>query len=243
LIFHLGDVSEDFIPDGFSNFENGIPAGEKILTGNNQNVEKTTWGLAPKRQFVINAFDNQGGRAQQDIGLDGLPNASDGTNSLSEATYFSEYLTQTKSRVTDSKALASIQADPAADDFVHYLSASYNSSGSLIERYKNYMGLENNSPTTDNPSNTNITEANSMMPDREDLNNDNTVNEVEAYFQYEVDLKPGSLAVGQGFVVDKVNEGGLIGIYLESRLKINAITQRLPVRLAALSRFVSSECY
>ena len=209
LIFHLGDVSEDFIPDGFSNFENGIPAGDKILTGNNQNVEKTTWGLAPKRQFVINAFDNQGGRAQQDIGLDGLPNKSDGTNSLSETTYFSEYLTQTKSRVTDSKALASIQADPAADDFVHYLSASYNSSGSLIERYKNYMGLENNSPTTENPSNTNITEANSMMPDREDLNNDNTVNEVEAYFQYEVDLKPGSLAVGQGFVVDKVNEGGV----------------------------------
>ena len=128
LIFHLGDVSEDFIPDGFSNFENGIPAGDKILTGNNQNVEKTTWGLAPKRQFVINAFDNQGGRGQQDIGLDGLPNLVDGSNSLSETTYFAEYLTQTKSRVTDSKALASIQADPAADDFVHYLSASYNSS-------------------------------------------------------------------------------------------------------------------
>ena len=46
LIFHLGDVSEDFIPDGFSNFENGIPAGEKITSGNTQNVEKTLWGLA-----------------------------------------------------------------------------------------------------------------------------------------------------------------------------------------------------
>ena len=26
LIFNIGDVSEDFVPDGFSNFENGIPA-------------------------------------------------------------------------------------------------------------------------------------------------------------------------------------------------------------------------
>ncbi len=209
LIFHLGDVSEDFIPDGFSSFENGIPSGEKILTGNAQNVEKTIWGLAPKRQFVINAFDNQGLRGQQDIGLDGLANQVTGTNTLSESTYFSEYLNLTKTRVTDSKALATIQSDPAADDFIHYLSSSYNTSGSLVERYKNYMGLENNSPTTDNPSNSNITEANSMMPDREDLNNDNTVNEVEAYFQYEVDLKPGALAVGQGYVVDKVNDGGV----------------------------------
>ena len=209
LIFHLGDVSEDFIPDGFSNFENGIPAGEKIVSGVSQNVEKTLWGLAPKRQFVINAFDNQGGRSQQDIGLDGLPNQVNENSSISESTYFAEYLSQSKSRVTDAKAIASIQADPAADDFVHYLSSSFNSTGSIIERYKNYMGIENNSPTTDNPSNSNVTEANSMMPDREDLNNDNTVNEVEAYFQYEVDLKPGGLAVGQGFVVDKVNDGGV----------------------------------
>ena len=71
------------------------------------------------------------------------------------------------------------------------------------------MGLENNSPTTDNPTNSTITEASSMMPDREDLNNDNTVNEVESYFQYQIDLKPGQLQVGQGFVVDKVNEGGV----------------------------------
>ena len=209
LVFHLGDVSEDFIPDGFSNFENGIPAGEKIPSGTTQNVERTNWGLAPRRQFVINAFDNQGGRAQQDIGLDGLPNKVSATASVSEETFFSEYLTQTRSRVTDAKALASIQADPAADDFIHYLSEKFNTTGSIIERYKNFMGIENNSPTTDNPSNVNITEANSVMPDREDLNNDNTVNEVEAYFQYEVDLRPGALAVGQGFVVDKINEGGV----------------------------------
>ena len=209
LKFHLGDISEDFIPDGFSNFENGIPVGDKITSGTGQNVEKTNWGLAPKRQFVINAFDNQGGRAQQDLGLDGLLNTTSDANGLSEQTYFKEYLSQISGKVTDSKALTAIKNDPAGDDFVHYLSDKFNQTKSVVERYKNFMGLENNSPSTENPTNATITEANSMMPDREDLNNDNTVNEVEAYYEYKVNLKPGQLAVGQGFVVDKVNEGGV----------------------------------
>ena len=209
LVFHLGDISEDFIPDGFSDFENGIPTGEKITSGSGQNVEKTLWGLAPKRQFVINAFDNQAGRSQQDLGLDGLLNKATDVTNLSEETYFKEYLSAVSSKITNPIALLKIKNDPAGDDFVHYLSESFNKTGSIIERYKDYMGLENNSPTTQNPSNTTITEANSMMPDREDLNNDNTVNEVESYFEYKVDLNPGKLQVGQGFVVDKINEGGV----------------------------------
>jgi cell surface protein SprA len=88
LVFHLGDVSEDFIPDGYSNFENGIPAGNKITAGAGKNVETTEWGLAPSRQFVINAFDNSAGREKQDIGLDGLPNSSDDATALTETTHY-----------------------------------------------------------------------------------------------------------------------------------------------------------
>ena len=93
--------------------------------------------------------------------------------------------------------------------FDYYLNQKFNSTESLIQRYKNYLGMENNSPSTANPSNASFTEANSMLPDREDLNNDNTVNENEAYFEYEVDLKPSSLQIGSGFVVDKIAEGGV----------------------------------
>ncbi|MHA8066793.1 cell surface protein SprA [Aquirufa sp. ROCK2-A2] len=213
LKFHLGDVSEDFIPDGFSNFENGIPAGERITKKDPQkrqpNVEDTDWGLAPKRQFVINAFDNQGGRSVQDIGLDGLANKTTDGSEFSEEIKFKEYLSAIQSKVTNAKALQTIQNDPAGDDFVYYLNEKFNTTGSVIERYKNFMGLENNSPTTDNPTNTNFTQANSIMPDREDLNNDNTVNEVESYFEYEIPLKKNDLAIGKGFVVDKINEGGV----------------------------------
>lgn len=81
------------------------------------------------------------------------------------------------------------------------------------------------------------------MPDREDLNNDNTVNEVESYFQYQIDLKPGQLQVGQGFVVDKVNEGEWIGIYFEFLSRINVITQHLRERCRASNPYVFLECY
>lgn len=101
--------------------------------------------MAPKRQFVINAFDNQGGRAQQDIGLDGLLNKTNEVGAVTEETYFKEYLTQISAKVNDQNAIAAIKNDPAGDDFVHYLSEKFNKTGSIIERYKNFMGLENNS--------------------------------------------------------------------------------------------------
>jgi cell surface protein SprA len=208
LIFHLGDISEDFVPDNFSNFENGIPAGEKIFSGNRQNVERTIWGLAPVQQFVTNTFitGEEGTRAVQDVGLDGLPdNAEDG---FDEKSFFSNYLTEI-GRVVSVDALNNIRTDPAGDNFYHYLSDKYNTSqtSSLILRYKNYSGIENNSPSTNSATantSTGFTESNSQQPDREDLNQDNTINETESYFEYEIDVKPGKMVVGQNYIVDEV---------------------------------------
>ncbi len=213
LVFNLGDVSEDFVPDGFSNFENGIPAGEKIEGGAKQNVERTIWGIAPTQQFVISAFSTgtDENRTAQDVGLDGMPNFSSPTNEVfNETTIFSSYLNSLTGKISPN-ALAKIKLDPAGDDFVHYLNEQYNGSSSLILRYKNYMGLENNSPTTNSSTastNSGFTEANNQQPDREDLNQDNTVNDNEAYFEYEIDIKQGSLDVGKNYIVDKIIENG-----------------------------------
>lgn len=212
LIFNLGDISEDVIPDGFSNFENGIPAGEKIITGTSANVERTVWGLAPKQQFVTNAFSNNSDRSLQDIGLDGLPNkASASTDEFDEQRFFSTYLNEVRTKVTDQTALLEFETDPAGDDFVHYLNEKYNNTSSVILRYKNYMGLENNSPTTAATANTNsgYTESSNQQPDREDLNNDNTVNDNQAYYQYELDIKQEKMVVGQNYIVDKITENGV----------------------------------
>lgn len=208
LVFNLGDVSEDFIPDGNYNFENGIPTGDKIPGGDSQNIRVTKWGLAPTRQFVINAFDNEGGRELQDVGLDGIPNSGDETNIYTEEVMHKDYLTQLKNSGMDPTAFEAIRADPAGDDFTYYLSEKYNNVESIVQRYKNYMGLDKNSPSTAASSNSGFTEASKNAPDREDMNNDNTINDLESYYQYEVDLAPNKLAVGQGYVVDKVTENG-----------------------------------
>ena len=211
LVFHLGDISEDFVPDNYSNFENGIPAGDKILGGSKQNIEQTIWGLAPRQQFVTNTFTtgDNGTRSVQDVGLDGLPDKSE--DNLNEASFFSSYLSEI-GKVVSADALNIIKTDPAGDNFYHYLNEKYNRTSSLILRYKNYSGLENNSPSTSSASantNSGFTESNSQQPDREDLNQDNTINETEAYYEYEIDVKPAKMVVGQNYIVDEVTEGGV----------------------------------
>ena len=220
LIFNIGDVSEDFVPDAFSNFENGIPAGEKVKEGvpnKRQNIEETIWGIAPTQQFVTNAFTtgSEESRTAQDVGLDGLANVTKLENdTYDEKRFFKPYLDKISTIVTDVNARQTFLEDPAGDDYHGYLSEKYNKVSSLILRYKDYMGLENNSPTT-NSANANSnnslgnTEANTQQPDREDLNQDNTVNESEAYYQYEIDIKQDKLKVGQNFIVDKIVENGV----------------------------------
>jgi cell surface protein SprA len=74
------------------------------------------WGDVPASQSLIYAFDtNANNRSNQDVGLDGLSDANEGqyTNFASET-------------------------DPAADDYSFYL----NTPGTILERYKNYNGVE-----------------------------------------------------------------------------------------------------
>ena len=211
ILFHLGDVSEDFIPDNYSNFENGIPEGEKILTGDKQNVEKTKFGFAPNQQFVINTFTTgaDGSRSIQDVGLDGMPNTA--TDKKDELNIFGTYLNGISATVSRNQyVLQSIKEDPSGDDFHHYLNEKFNGTSSLIHRYKDYMGLENNSPSTNTSqasTNSGFNENNGQQPDREDLNQDNTINETEAYYEYEMDVKPEKMRVGQNYIVDEILEG------------------------------------
>jgi len=220
LIFNIGDISEDFVPDGFSNFENGIPVGEKVkdgVAGKNQNIEQTIWGIAPSQQFVINAFTTgtQEDRTKQDVGLDGLVNKSTLENDpYDEMHFFKPYLDKISTIITDVDAKKAFLDDPAGDDYHGYLSEKYNNVSSLILRYKDYMGLENNSPISNSNSNLGNTQTNTQQPDREDLNQDNTINDTEAYYQYEIDIKSDKLKVGQNNIVDKIVEPNGVEWYL-----------------------------
>ena len=133
---------------------------------------KPIWGDVPASQSLIYAFDtNNANRKKQDVGLDGLANANEG------ATYTN----------------FTSQPDPAADDYTYYLNAS----GDVLDRYKNYNGLDGNSAVDINDPNRGA----STVPDVEDINRDNTMNTINAYYEYSIDMKPG-MGVGQNYVTD-----------------------------------------
>ena len=169
IYFNLGEISEDVLKDGRKQYENGL-GPDQILTN-----PRPLWGDVPASQSLIYAFDNNAdNRKNQDIGLDGLSNANEG----SVYTNFASEL------------------DPAADDYIYYL----NTTGSILDRYKNYNGTEGNSAVNINDPNRGAT----TLPDVEDINRDNTMNTINAYYEYSVAIEPG-MNVGQNYVTDVRN--------------------------------------
>lgn len=198
LVFNLGDISEDIIPDERYNFENGLPIADRVV---GINVDSTAWGYVTRQQFVINAFSNEpGGREKQDVGLDGM-------NSADEQRFFKEsFLDRVESTVSP-QAMELIRSDPSGDDFEFYLGEKWDQQrANVLQRYKNFLGAENNSPESTQNRNQ-FTQANTNLPDGEDLNTDNTINNNEEYYEYVIDLQPGQLEVGRGFIVDRTTTG------------------------------------
>jgi cell surface protein SprA len=198
LLLQIGDISEDVIPDSRFNFENGI---KKDSTSFSKPVP-TAWGYAPRTQFITDAFDNQEStRLKQDVGLDGLSNAEERT-----FPHIKKYLDKiSKSVVTDQDALKKIQDDPSKDDFKYFLDPAFDNGGNttFLQRFQNYVGMENNAPPINNTE-TVSNQANTNLADKEDINQDNTINEVEDYYEYEIDFKKNQLDVGKGYIVDKI---------------------------------------
>ena len=178
LIFHLGSVSEDVLQDSKHSFENGLING---------NTEETIWGNVTTQQYLNNAFDNSVDRSLQDIGLDGL-------NDADERDRFEEHLLNGGGGTLPEK----LSGDPSSDNFVHYNDSEVSSEG-LLNKYRNYGGVENNSSIE---TNNNSPLSSSNFPDNEDLNADNTLGTVDQYFGYKIHLHPDSLNLENKYIVD-----------------------------------------
>lgn len=194
LYFNLGNVSEDILKDSKKFFENGMPDPRQ----DPNKIDSSKWGRQPKfQQQITQAFDNDPNiRAYQDVGYDGL-------KSSDEAAFYRTYMDTMATNFGGSPVYQQAQRDPANDDYKHYRNADYDAArAGILERYKNYSNPEGNSPVSD-PKSTFSTAA-TNIPESEDLNRDNTMNETEEYFQYRVDLKPG-MTVGTNYIVDKID--------------------------------------
>ena len=195
MYFNLGNVSEDVLKDSRRFFENGLPPA-----GSTANIDTTTWGKVPVNPSVTNSFDNDPAvREAQDIGFDGLTDAE-------EVDFFADYINELTLRFgTGSPIVQTVLQDPSNDDYHYYRGDDYDTEQlSILERYKRFNGAEGNSPVFDaNTTDQNFSTAATTLPDSEDLNQDNTLNEAESYFEYKVNLNPADLDIdGNNFITD-----------------------------------------
>ena len=200
LYFNLGEVSEDILKDGMKSFENGLP-----IDGDTTQISTTAWGKVSKRQSLTYAFDNtSGARALQDVGLDGLTNDEEyGFSS------YKDFLAKLEAKLSPAVVEAMRQDqfspfnDPASDNYHFYRGHDYDDAEtSILDRYKHYNGTEGNSRSTEEVDDSYYQSAKSV-PDVEDINQDNTLNEYERYYQYRISLCPDSLVVGKNYITDK----------------------------------------
>ncbi len=170
LEINLGEISEDILKDNRKQYENGLPGA-----GASEPTFTTNWGKVPVSQSLIYAFDtDSGNRALQDVGLDGLGDGEEAAKYAPQG--YGGY------------------EDASADNYQFFLDVD----GDVIDRYKNYNGLQGNSPVDV----TSESRGSTTLPDTEDINRDNTMNTIDAYYRYRIPIGPNAIP-GQGYVVDE----------------------------------------
>lgn len=200
LYLNFGEISEDILKDGLKSYENGIP-----VNGDEQFMEETNWGRVSTQNSLTYAFDNNTySRAIQDVGLDGLKNEDEFTFHSYE-----KYLQELRTRLDPSTIEHMKQDpfspfnDPAGDNYHFFRGYDYDEQRiGVLERYKRYNGVEGNSLSPDEAPDP-LYQSSRALPDVEDINQDNTLNEYERYFQYHISIRPEDLEVGKNYITDK----------------------------------------
>ena len=134
--------------------------------------ETSIWGKTPTNQSLVYAF-NSNPQQRKDQDL-----GYDGLNDIEELNFYTNGNSN----------------DPSGDNYEYYLQRE----GGILNRYKNYNGSQGNSPTNVTSQNRGST----TLPDVEDVNNDNTMNRVNSYFEYRVPILKNITKENHPFVSD-----------------------------------------
>lgn len=183
LYIEMGNISEDILRDGQKFFENGLP----VPGVSNTRTVSTEWSNIPLQQQITTFFGSQAEeREAQDVGLDGADNQA-------EREKFADYI-----NLLQQSGIANIDeiiADPSNDDFIDPLNTNVYPEGTpIIARLKALNNAEGNNPLSDDVNA--LTNNGTNVPDAEDLNNDQTLNETEAYFQFKVPIRRDAEGTG-----------------------------------------------
>ncbi len=183
LVFHLGNISEDILKDGNQFFENAMDDGEGVET----TYLDTPWGQIPVNLPVTNVFNRETADVQ-DVGLDGLDNDGEREH------YQESYLRSSKILNALDRDGRAISDDPSGDDFEAHTSAANREKASLQERYKKFNNPQGNFPDNANVEGIQDFVRGNQQPDMEDLNNNRSLDQSEAYFIYKIPIRkvPGT---------------------------------------------------
>lgn len=194
LVINIGDISEDVLKDDRFAFEHGLPED-----GSTEGTVDNIWGRVTNESYLTDFYPNnlEESRQNQDVGLDGLNDEDEA--SFNSFNPFVQSLNTLPSGTRDA-----ILQDVSADNFQYYLGDELDDTDAgIIRRYKNFNGLDGNNSTAQTARG--LTPSFANAPDKEDLNQDNTLSSVENYFEYRIPLNRNTLQVGQGSVVDRVD--------------------------------------
>ncbi len=223
MYLNIGQISEDVLKDRAKSFENGLPSDPNQPA----QTRETNIAVVPTGRTLNNAFVNEtGARELQDVGLDGM-------NDEKEREMFDAYLQRAQQILTPA-AMERIMNDPSGDNYSYHSSSEFdNQQLSVLERYKDINNTQGNSPlATYQPDGYPVGRTNS--PDDEDINQDFSLNTIEEYYQYKIEISPSSLVIGQNFVADiqespvKLDDGSLVQVpwYL-LRIPISAYDKKV----------------
>lgn len=194
LYLNLGNVSEDILKDGVRFYENGLNTPNQPAA-----VDSTisTWGKVPINPIQLTqAFSNNpDDRQYQDVGFDGLDDAGERRK---RASYLASIANNFS---TGSELYLQAFADPSNDNYKWYRDGSYDAAKTgILGRYKQYSNPQGNSPVASGSSQ--FSPAATLYPDNEDLNRDNTLNESEDYYEYQVDIRPNMSPTINKYITD-----------------------------------------
>jgi cell surface protein SprA len=180
IYINLGNVSEDLMRDSRLSYENGLP-GPAGSASETRRKDPSPWGFVPAAQVPLTtAFDqDENSRSSQDVGFDGM-------NDDEERQKLQDYLSKFTPGLVSQTVISNIQTDPANDNFEFFLSPVYTDDTPVRERYRRFNMPQGNSKP--NQGGQDI-QSSQLTPDTEDLNNNGTVDESEAYFQYKIPIE------------------------------------------------------
>jgi cell surface protein SprA len=188
MYFNLGNVSEDVLRDSRQAFENGL-----YTSSNLNSLDSTAWGFSNSLRPPVDAFNNNlETRRKQDVGYDGTASTII-DNRGEEILYkgYKDYIANLRGQVTLPEVTArldSVLNDISGDDFAHYRANYQNNAATLTERYKHFNGPEGNSPDIQTNDTLNYTSSASGYPNKEDYNDNNSLDDAESFFEYKLRL-------------------------------------------------------